>query len=168
MVDEAFADLAPELSLAPEAARPGLIVLRSFGKFFGLAGLRLGFALAAPDLAACLRAALGPWPVSGPAAYVGAHALQDGAWIAATRAALGARAAALDEILAAAGLEIAGGTDLFRLVAPDDAAALFERLGRRGILVRDFPEAPRWLRFGLPGSAAAFLRLRRALTNGRR
>ncbi len=167
VIDEAFADLTPELSLAPEAAQLGLIVLRSFGKFFGLAGLRLGFALSAPDFAARLRAALGPWPVSGPAAYVGARALQDGAWIAATRAALGQRAAALDEILATAGLEIAGGTDLFRLVATDDAAALFEHLGRRGILVRDFPDAPRLLRFGLPGSAAAFTRLRRALTTKR-
>ncbi len=163
VIDEAFADLLPELSLASEAGTPGLIVLRSFGKFFGLGGLRLGFGLCAPDFATRLREALGPWPISGPAAYVGGRAFRDRAWIAATRTKLREAAAALDQILTEAGLEVIGGTDLFRLVRDDDASALFERLARRGIWVRDFPEQPHWLRFGLPGGEAACSRLERAL-----
>ncbi|NNG04622.1 MAG: threonine-phosphate decarboxylase, partial [Inquilinus sp.] len=111
LVDEAFADVAPEVSLAPHCGRPGLVVLRSFGKFFGLAGLRLGFALAEPALAATIRAALGPWPVAGPAIAVARTALADRAWIAGTRARLAEAAAELRATLAAAGLAIVGGTD---------------------------------------------------------
>src|SRR5262249_38750118 len=82
VVDEAFMDVAPpDASLAPEVARPNLVVLRSFGKFFGLAGVRLGFALASPAIASQLRAALGPWAVSGPALAIGTVALADAAWI---------------------------------------------------------------------------------------
>ncbi len=91
VVDEAFMDVCPAAgSLAPDTGRPNVVVLRSFGKFFGLAGVRLGFALAAPAVAARLRAGLGPWAVAGPAIAIGAAALQDEAWAAATRAASGA------------------------------------------------------------------------------
>ena len=91
MVDEAFMDVGPPgASLAGEVSHGNIVVLRSFGKFFGLAGLRLGFALASPAVAARLRAALGPWAVSGPALAVGAKALADTAWIERTRRAAGA------------------------------------------------------------------------------
>jgi cobalamin biosynthetic protein CobC len=153
IVDEAFADCDPAASVSPAAGAPGLLVLRSFGKFFGLAGLRLGFALAPPVLAAALRRALGPWPVSGPALAIGEAALVDQAWIARTRAELARQAAALDAALRQAGLEVIGGCALFHLVATDQAAALTEHLGSRGILVRTFAEHPGWLRFGLPGAA---------------
>jgi cobalamin biosynthetic protein CobC len=153
IVDEAFADCEPPASVSPAAGAPGLLVLRSFGKFFGLAGLRLGFALAPPALAEALRRALGPWPVSGPALAIGEAALADHAWIARTRVELARQAAALDAALRQAGLEVIGGCALFRLVATDQAAALAEHLGRRGILVRAFAEHPGWLRFGLPGAA---------------
>jgi len=163
VVDEAFADLEPALSLAPESARPGLIVLRSFGKFFGLAGLRLGFALLAPALAARLRAALGPWAVSGPAASIAAAAFSDGAWIAATRMRLATAAERLSALLLEAGLHIVGGTALYRLVEAPQPEMLRARLLRRGIYVRDFPERPAWLRFGLPPDEEGFARLRQAL-----
>ncbi|HKO07655.1 MAG TPA: threonine-phosphate decarboxylase CobD, partial [Alphaproteobacteria bacterium] len=104
VVDEAFADVTPELSLAREVMRPGLILLRSFGKFFGLAGIRLGFALAAPAIATRLCARLGPWAVSGPALAVGAKALADAAWIEQTRRRLEKAAKRLDTILAGSGL----------------------------------------------------------------
>ena len=85
-IDEAFMDVAPPgHSLAGDVGRGDIVVLRSFGKFFGLAGLRLGFALAAPPLAARLAALLGPWAVSGPALAIGAKALADRAWIETTR-----------------------------------------------------------------------------------
>src|SRR5487761_1247131 len=163
VVDEAFADAAPQDSLAERAARPGLIVLRSFGKFFGLAGLRLGFALAAPRLAGALRAALGPWAVSGPASWIGARALADTAWIAAAQTRLGAEAARLDTLLAEASLPVVRGSALFRLVETTSAADLFEHLCRCGVFVRHFAEHPSWLRFGLPESDAAIERLRRVL-----
>lgn len=162
VVDEAFADTAPELSVAGRIV-PGLVVLRSFGKFFGLAGLRLGFAIADPEMAAALRAALGPWCVSGPAAAVGAQALADDAWIAATRRRLRADAAALDDLLAEAHIPSIGGTDLFRLSAASRAWLLYDHLGSRGILVRPFGYNPRWLRFGLPAGPLQRERLRRAL-----
>ena len=164
VVDEAFMDVAPaDTGLASDAGRANLVVLRSFGKFFGLAGVRLGFALAAPPIAARLRAVLGPWAVSGPALAVGTAALADAAWIAATRARLAVAARRLDDLLGTAGLQVAGGTALFRLVHAPDAAQVFDQLGRAGIFVRRFAEQPGWLRFGLPGDEAAWQRLAAAL-----
>ena len=162
VVDESYADVAPEISVAADAGE-ALVVLRSFGKFYGLPGPRLGFALAAPALAARVRAGLGPWPVSGPALAVGIEALADAAWAAAMRERLGREAISLDRILAGAGLDVLGGTALFRWVGTPHAEALFEALGARGILARRFADQPRRLRFGLPGSAAAEARLAAAL-----
>lgn len=162
VVDEAFVDTVPDLSLAG-AVRPGLVVLRSFGKFFGLAGMRLGFAVAEPTLARLLRSSLGPWPVSGPALAVGRTALADRPWIDETRRRLATDCAALDALLAQAQLSVGGGTHLFRLVNAARAWALYEHLGQRGILVRPFAASPRWLRFGLPPGDYGRKRLRDAL-----
>ncbi|MEE8515271.1 MAG: threonine-phosphate decarboxylase CobD [Alphaproteobacteria bacterium] len=153
IVDEAFADTEPALSAASLTGTDGLVILRSFGKFFGLAGLRLGFALAPADLAMALRGALGPWAVSGPALAIGTKALADRSWIAATRARLGEGRANLDDMLVGAGLKIIGGTDLFRLVEDEAAPDLFQHLGHAGIFARHFTERPHWLRFGLPPTA---------------
>jgi cobalamin biosynthesis protein CobC len=139
------------------------VVLRSFGKFFGLAGLRLGFALARPEIAVRLAAALGPWAVSGLAVAIGQTALADTGWAEAMRERLEEEARRLDAVLTGAGIEIVGGTPLFRLVRTSAADRLFHQLGRVGILVRRFPENPAWLRFGLPASEAAWHRLRAAL-----
>lgn len=163
IVDEAFADTAPEISLSSQAGRPGLIVLRSMGKFFGLAGMRLGFALGPASLVEPLRRALGPWAVSGPAAAVGAIALADSAWIRDTRVRLAAAAGRLDGTLMRARLTIRGGTSLFRLTERPAAGDLFEHLAAAGILVRRFASHPTWLRFGLPGDDAGFDRLLKAL-----
>jgi cobalamin biosynthetic protein CobC len=169
VVDEAFMDVAPPgHSLAGDIGRGNIVVLRSFGKFFGLAGLRLGFALAAPPLAARLAALLGPWAVSGPAITIGATALADRAWIETTRRQLASAAARLDAILTGAGLERAGGTALFRLARTRDANALFQHLGRAGILTRVFPDHvfpdhATWLRFGLPAAELDWQRLQIAM-----
>lgn len=164
LVDEAFADLErPDPSLARHLPHPALILLRSFGKTYGLAGLRLGFALAAPDTAARIRAALGPWAVAGPAIAVGRAALCDAAWLEAARARLAADAARLDGCLAGAGLAAIGGTLLFRLARHAEARTIHDRLGRAGILVRRFDENREWLRFGIPADKAAWQRLRAAL-----
>ena len=164
VVDEAFAEVGPpDVSVASEVGRGGLVVLRSFGKFYGLAGLRLGFALAAAPLAARLRATLGPWPVSGPALAAGEAALADATWAEAMRETLARDAARLDHLLTDAGFEIKGGTSLFRLVHAPAAGSLADHLGRAGIVVRRFAEAPMSLRFGLPADEGAWQRLAAAL-----
>ena len=164
LVDEAYMDVAPPgASFAPEVENAGVVVLRSFGKFYGLPGLRLGFALLAPRRATLLRARLGPWAVSGPALAIGLAALGDTGWATATRVDLVSAAIRLDSLLWSSGLEVLGGTNLFRLTESSDAAALFEHLGRAGIFVRRFREQPTWLRFGLPGPHDAWDRVRLAL-----
>ena len=167
IVDEAFADLHPDESVAADVAdHRRLLVLRSFGKFFGLAGLRLGFAIAPRPIVAALRALLGAWPVSSAAIAIGTAAYRDHGWIAATRARLRVDAHAFDAMLARHGLVATGDCPLFRLVSHDDAAALFDRLARHHILCRPFDYAPRWLRFGLPEDAAARDRIDAVLAHG--
>jgi cobalamin biosynthetic protein CobC len=161
IVDEAFADAHPEASLLPE--RAGAVVLRSFGKFFGLAGLRLGFVIADRPLAARLRALLGAWPVSAAAIAAGRAAYADHGWHVARRRRLAGAAARLDALLAGAGLAIAGGTRLFRLARHPGAASLFSHLAAAGILVRPFADRPDTLRFGIPGPERAWQRLSAAL-----
>jgi cobalamin biosynthetic protein CobC len=163
IVDEAFADFDGEgESLAP-VLPAGAVVLRSFGKSFGLAGLRLGFAIASAEIAEPLRAALGTWPVSGPAIAIGTKALADRAWTDAMRDRLGKDAARLDSLVERAGFRIVGGTRLFRLAAKADARGVFERLLAAGILARPFAGAPDWLRFGIPGDERAWRRLAAAV-----
>jgi len=168
VIDEAFMDVGPVgASLCGEAAKTSIVVLRSFGKFFGLGGLRLGFALAAPEIAERLAAALGPWAVAGPAIAIGQAALADDAWSKAMRERLQVEARRLDALLIEVGVEVIGGTSLFRLVRTSVADQLFHHLGRAGILVRRFPEHTAWLRFGLPASEAAWDRLRAAFADWR-
>lgn len=165
LVDEAFMDVGPPgASLAADVDRENVVVLRSFGKFFGLAGLRLGFAVAAPKLAARLKRALGPWAVSGPAIAIAEQALADIVWIEATRARLQCAAQKLDQILMDSGVEVIGGTSLFRLVRTRRATELFQYLGTSGIIVRAFREQPTWLRFGIPHESG-WHRLRLALAS---
>lgn len=164
VIDETFMDVGPAgASLARDVLRGNVVVLRSLGKFFGLAGVRLGFALAAPEIAARLDAVLGPWAVSGPALAIGMAALADRAWATAMRATLAASASRLDALLTGAGLEVVGGTSLFRLARTPNAADIFNRLGRAGVLVRRFQVQPTWLRFGLPRDHDAWQRLGAAL-----
>jgi cobalamin biosynthesis protein CobC len=163
ILDEAFADVVPQISLASMAGTPGLVMLRSFGKFFGLAGIRLGFVLAEPALTGRLRQAMGAWAVSGEAIAIGRSALADTLWQNGTRASLRTARQELDADLAAAGTVI-GGTDLYRLLQTSHAPALFRQLGQAGIWVRRFADHPRWLRFGLPAHAEAAERLRAVLS----
>ena len=163
ILDESFADVAPQASLIALASRPGVIVLKGVGKFWGLAGLRLGFAIGDPTLIAHLAALLGPWPVSGPALTIGTAALSDPGWAAATRLRLAQDAARLDALLAGAGASVIGGTHLFRLAEVEDAGRWQLGLARHQIWTRIFPYAGSWLRLGLPGSEAAWTRLGAAL-----
>ncbi len=164
IVDEAFADFdGAKESLVPVMPAYGAVVLRSFGKSFGLPGLRLGFAIASSDWAERLRAALGPWPVSGPAIAIGTKALNDLDWTDAMGARLAREAKRLDALFQASGGRVLGGTRLFRLAERKDAGEAFERLLQAGILVRLFADAPDRLRFGIPGKDAHWDRLAAAL-----
>ena len=149
VVDESFCDAAPEHTLVPYA-KPGCLVLKSFGKFWGLAGLRLGFAIGDPNMIAILAELLGPWPVSGPALRIGARALADAAWAEATRARLAIDSARLDQMMIQKGATGLGGTPLFRLYAVPSAAEWQARLARHQIWTRIFPYSDTMIRLGLP------------------
>jgi cobalamin biosynthesis protein CobC len=163
IIDESFCDVMPGKSLIFAATRPGVIVLKSFGKFWGLAGLRLGFAIGDRALIARLAQMLGPWPVSGPALKIGAMALRDTAWAEATRLRLERDAARLDQLVTSVGAKLVGGTSLFRLYDADDAKRWQDSLARHQIWTRIFPYSKRWLRLGLPGSPGDWTRLATAL-----
>jgi cobalamin biosynthetic protein CobC len=164
IVDEAFIDALPEAASIASDLPPATIVLRSFGKTYGLAGLRLGFAIAETSLASHIRAELGPWAISGPALWIGRAALGDPHWLATTTARLESDRQRVDSLLEAAGLAVLGGTPLFRLARHFEATKIVERLGRNAIHVRAFPSEPEWLRFGLPGDEPAWERLSIALS----
>lgn len=163
IVDEAYADVRPDLSLAASGGRAGLLLLRSFGKFFGLPGLRLGALIAPPDTLETVRRCLGVWSVSGPALAAGIQAYRDRGWQQDTRHRLATARARLDEVLSAAGLRVTGGVDLFRFVAVGAADSVWQQLAGRGIFVRRFDWSQNRLRVGLPPDADAEARLAQAL-----
>ena len=165
VIDESFCDVAPKQTHIALAGDQGILILKSFGKFWGLAGVRLGFAIGAPETLkpmtkfklplrpeekmplATLQEHLGPWSVAGPALEIGARALEDGAWAEATRERLAADAKRLDELV---GWPLVGGTDLFRTYEVEDAAAMQDRLARGQVWSRIFPYSKTWIRLGLP------------------
>lgn len=152
VVDESFADPCPELSLCPHVTpeHDNILILRSFGKFYGLAGLRLGFAIGSETLLAPLEKLAGSWPVSGPALAIGAQALADNDWAEAMRVRLLRDADRLDGAAQRAGWRLHGGTSLFRLYEVDGAKNWQERFGQHHIWCRRFSYAKNWLRLGLP------------------
>jgi cobalamin biosynthetic protein CobC len=167
VVDEAFADADPADSLAADTGREGLVVLRSLGKFFGLAGARVGFVLAATPLREALASRLGPWTLGGPAQFAARCALADTAWQAQMRRHLAREGARLATHLAQHGARGGAGTALFYWQPTPDAARWQDHLARHAIWVRRFDHPPA-LRFGLPGDASGWHRLDTALSDGRR
>ena len=162
IVDEAFIDATPQASIARALMPQGLIVLRSLGKFFGLAGARMGFVAAHPFLLDTLRDLLGPWHLSGPSRFVAQAALRDGAWHAAMRERLLQDESRLVQLLRDVEIPPAGGCSLFQWVVNECAADLHQHLAQHGILTRLFAQ-PDSLRFGLPGSESDWQRLSAAL-----
>jgi cobalamin biosynthesis protein CobC len=163
LVDESFADALPDLSLAPTAGGKGLLIVRSFGKFYGLGGLRLGFVLGNEKEIADLAAIAGPWPVSGAAIAIGTRALLDLGWAKATSVRLQRDCLRLDAKVTRLGWTLVGGTPLFRLYDTCDGRAAQERLARAHIWSRVFADKPGWLRLGLPGNETEWARLVSAL-----
>lgn len=165
IIDEAYVDLVPNLSLAPRVEHSNLVILRSFGKFFGLAGLRLGGLIAPQSVRAAMRERLGAWPVSGAALEIGARAYADLAWQDQTRQTLTKARIALDAVLTQAGIKVISGTDLFRYIeTPGNAHALWTHLAHSGIYARRFDWTERHLRLGLPKDQNSLARLQAALS----
>ncbi|SMX34870.1 threonine-phosphate decarboxylase CobD [Actibacterium lipolyticum] len=167
VVDESFADARPDLSIAGMVGtQRGLYVLRSFGKFYGLAGLRLGFVLGHPLDIADLSEMAGPWPISGPAVQIGRTALSDQPWAARTIKRLIGETTRIDALANTAGWQLVGGTELFRLYDTPNAVAAQNHLANTHIWTRSFPWSPTYLRLGLPGDEAEWARLETALREG--
>jgi cobalamin biosynthesis protein CobC len=163
VIDESFIDVMPDATAAELCLDHPVVILRSFGKFYGLAGVRLGFLIASEHVALRFGVALGPWSVAGPALAIGDVALLDRDWADVMRVRLKREADTLDAVLISAGLEVTGGTVLYRFARHPDAAALHEHLARHCIWVRKFDWDSDALRFGLPGSEAGLSRLESSL-----
>jgi cobalamin biosynthetic protein CobC len=165
VIDESFVDTDPAMSAIPHLSER-TVVLRSFGKFYGLPGVRLGFVVASPGLARRVRERTGDWPVGADAIVMGRAAYADAVWADRTRTSLGLAAVRLDGLLTAVGFAIVGGTALFRLARCEDATGRAHRLAEQGVWVRTFPHDPALIRFGLPGDAH-WPRLQAALETSR-
>lgn len=163
IVDESFADPYPAISVAPYAGQAGLLVLRSFGKFYGLAGLRLGFILGNEADISIMSQKAGPWPVCGPALEIGAQALLDVGWANATTTRLMDEINRMDEAACQNGWRLVGGTCLFRLYETPNAAQAQTKLAQSWIWSRIFPYSDTWIRLGMPGNEAEWSRYAAAL-----
>ena len=163
VVDESFGDVAPHLSLLPHAGAGNILILKSFGKFWGLAGARLGLVFGAQSDIDHLTQLAGPWPVSSPALHIATLAYRDTAWADTTRVRLAQDAARMDNLAQRAGWRVLGGCDLFRLYDTPDAAQAQTRLARAHIWSRIFPYSATWLRLGPAGDAREWERLTAAL-----
>lgn len=163
VVDEAFMDATPQHGLAASAGLPGLVILRSLGKFFGLAGIRSGFVLAWPELLADVQEKLGPWSVPHPTRWIAQQALLDTPWQNAHRVKLAQQSQKLAKLLTRHGLSPSGGTALFQWVCTPEAENIHHRLAGLGILTRLF-HTPASLRFGLPEDERGWAKLDYLLT----
>ena len=168
IVDEAFMDVTPEKSLVASGIKPGLIILRSMGKFFGIAGIRCGFVISDNELLQRLAKKLGPWSLTGPTRYIAKQALLDENWKTKTRIELKESAARLHKILNQAGLSPTGGTDLFQWIEHTHAKDIYEACAGKGVLIRLFEKQTATskpsLRFGLPASEKQWQQLSTVLT----
>ncbi|WP_339694942.1 threonine-phosphate decarboxylase [Celeribacter baekdonensis] len=152
IIDESFCDVMPEMSHIGRVMDGHTIVLKSFGKFWGLAGLRLGFAIGAPEWINRLSTLTGPWAVSGPALAIGTKALNDPDWAMQTRINLAQSCDKMDVLMKNKGAKLIGGTDLFRLYDVDNARAFQDHLAKGRVWSRIFPYSDRWVRLGLPAA----------------
>lgn len=140
-----------------------LIILRSVGKFFGLAGIRLGFCIGFHPSLQTLNALLQPWSISHASQYIGIQALQDKQWQQQQRVKIkqhqNAFQMALNDLLNQH-LEqhTSAEAGLFTTVFADDTALnkLHHQLAKQGILTRLDNDQQSWLRFGLPLNIAEF------------
>ncbi|NVK17921.1 MAG: threonine-phosphate decarboxylase [Methylocystaceae bacterium] len=161
IVDGAFVDCMADADISSHAGMDGLLILRSFGKFFGLAGIRLGFVLAGGALAERLKEGVGPWAVNGPALEIARQAFLDQQWIDETKIQLHNQAKRLDQLLTQNGYTVRGGTSLFRFVQCQNGQDLYHKLGQQGILIRPFADIADCVRMGLPKDESEWQKLKK-------
>ena len=164
IIDEAFIDTTPEYSLSSHPAIKGLIILRSLGKFFGLAGIRCGFIIGPNELLNTVGESLGPWTISHPSRYIATKTLVDTVWQKQTRDKLTKQSNRLALLLTKNGLKPDGQTSLFQWIKHSYAEQIHESLAHQGILTRLFKQ-PSSLRFGLPKQEQQWLFLEKTLWN---
>lgn len=152
IIDESYCDVAPNASLIRLSTRANTIVLKSFDTYWGLAGLRLGFAIGDPVIVEKLGALLGSWYLSGPSIMIGSEAMSDPAWANEARARLATDGRRLDAIMSKQGAPVIGGTALFRLYEVANAQAARDHLAKHKIWCKTYPYANNWLRLSLPAS----------------
>lgn len=145
LVDEAYGDAYPESSVTPMAGTdraPRLITLRSLGKFFGLAGARVGFVFANTALLDRLSNQLGPWTISGPARWAAQQALANTSWQANQITHIRDAGRRLNQLITSTIdlNEPVKSTGLFSAFHLANAGDFFEHLAQQGILVRLFQE----------------------------
>ncbi|GGB98078.1 threonine-phosphate decarboxylase [Marinobacterium zhoushanense] len=162
VVDEAFIDATQEQSLIGPVIPEGLIILRSLGKFFGLAGLRVGFLFADAELREAVANEMGPWALAHPSRWLATRALLDRQWQRQAQASLHHQQRRLVQLLQQYFAQPVRSTSLFAWVATEQAGAIQQRLALGAVLVRRFDDPP-GLRFGLPGTEAQWRQLERVL-----
>jgi len=162
IIDEAFIDATPELSLSHLAPLKGLIILRSIGKFFGLAGIRSGFVLAEPAILNELAEHLGPWTISNPSRFMTQHALQNTSWQQTTRGNINKQSLRLQQLLQQYQLAITGSNPLFQWIKTQQASHIHQQLAQQAVFTRLFTH-PSSIRFGLPANELEWTHLEKAL-----
>jgi len=167
LVDEAFIDATPGQSLIVDPMPEGLIVLRSLGKFFGLAGIRVGAVLAPENVREGMSRTIGPWAISSPARWVARQALIDRCWQQCMEKMLNNQGARLKALLEKCFGRPVASTALFAYLETQQAPNVAHLCAQAGILIRSF-EQPSALRFGLPGNEAEWQRLEQVLSEIRR
>ena len=149
ILDESFMDGTPDMSFRFDNCRDNVIVIRSFGKFFGLPGLRLGFVYGDNHYINKVSSLVGPWPISSSSLLIARKAMLDTVWISATITDLKMKSTALSNFLHDQKLKTVGDCYFFKTIELDNASQMHKALANHGIWTRIFNYNQKWLRMGL-------------------
>jgi histidinol-phosphate aminotransferase len=140
VLDEAYVEFLDEpadvLSIVRSGSRPNLLLMRTFSKIHGLAGLRLGYGIAVPELVAALERVRQPFNINSLAQAAAVAALDDREHVERTRANNRAGLDWLGAGLRAAGFEVVPSAANFLLVRVGDGQRVFVELQKRGVITR--------------------------------
>ena len=151
IIDESFIDQYPRKSLSHKLDdQTNILILRSFGKFFGLAGIRLGFLISNKEIDKKIQFLIGNWPISNVAINVASKALIDHVWIMNTISFLKEGSYFLDCLASEINWKVVGGTNLYRLYETPNAHDAQNKLANFKIWSRRFSYSKKWIRLGIP------------------
>ena len=140
-----------------------VIQINSLGKFFGLAGVRLGFVSGPSDFIKSVRRMLGPWPISSIAAEIGTIALNDNTWISEMEKILLEGSNVLHKACSTKNWKLVGKTNLFHTYATSSSLEVEKQFAAHYIWIRTFDYSETWVRLGIPTSKYEWTRVRQAL-----